>query len=86
MVLISGSTRLGEALGRLLATGQGVAYWDSPLMVAPLQSTPQFCSETPKLCARELGAIHSVSLLSNLFHCQLRFITVFQVCPSSVTA
>ena len=34
VVLVSGATRLGETLGSMMATGQGVAYWDSPLKVA----------------------------------------------------
>jgi len=69
VVLITGDTRMGEVLGRLVATAKGVHYWDSPL---------KFCWEKPKICLRELGSLHSIRLLESLFHCQLRFLAVFQ--------
>jgi len=60
---------MGEVLGRLLSTAQGVNYWDSPL---------KFCWEKPKVCLQELGTLHSIRLLESLFLCQLRFLAVFQ--------
>jgi len=69
VVLITGDTRMGEVLGRLLSTAKGVNYWDSPL---------KFCWEKPKVCLRELGSLHSLKLLESLFHCQLRFLAVLQ--------
>lgn len=54
IVLITGDTRIGDVLGRLLATAKGVNYWDLPL---------KFCWEKPKACIRELGSLNSVRLL-----------------------
>ena len=42
IVLITGDTRIGDVLGRLLATAKGVNYWDLPLKVHQRQSSLSF--------------------------------------------
>ena len=44
VVLITGDTRMGEVLGRLLSTAKGVNYWDSPLKVPSFHPIFYFAS------------------------------------------
>ena len=93
VVLITGDTRMGEVLGRLLSTAKGVNYWDSPLKVLSFQPIflnlfwPQFCWEKPKVCLRELGSLHSIRwrMMSKMVVVEIFFIADCSKASSSAS-
>ena len=85
IVLITGDTRIGDVLGRLLATAKGVNYWDLPLKVHLSQSSLSFSfikSDLYQVLLGEAQSLHQRTWESE----QRQVIFIHNVLPESFFA
>ena len=81
IVLITGDTRIGDVLGRLLATAKGVNYWDLPLKVHQRQSLLSFIkSALYQVLLGEAQSLHQRTWESE----QRQVIFIHNVLPESL--